>query len=472
MTSVSTPHHHHPNHEYSRKSNNMPALTAYAHPPAHAGWTSLSSKPSTLSHTSSSCSGSALAPAASPITQIPGRPRSAISRFERLTKPLSSSASRLKKTKSANNCQLSQQQQQQPDIILATPRPQPAVRGILTKHSSLLNLSPRAQAVVESSPVAVVLEPTIVEPLCLLPSRAQMVTKKVRFSGNPQDGYGRMSSSGCSGQQEGCKALSQGQSQGCMEERCRRAPEPVIETIFLTYSRFAYDRSPIAVDRVFNKSLALPPRTDNDDDLGNGRWRADLLPPSLTDSPISLEDSNRLKLPFPADLAADLEPTLLPRLSLSPVLQGPADPPPIFVAAHEGPESAASWQISSDLFGPTSHSEDGSTSSSSSQESPTTPAITELMSKPPTILYSDLSHLIRQPPLATAPTPSSTTPFSLSVQNLAHHALANLTLDDLPPPALDQRILTCLPLDNHPISGFGNWNRAQVFGSCDALDGF
>ncbi|EFP79957.2 uncharacterized protein PGTG_05182 [Puccinia graminis f. sp. tritici CRL 75-36-700-3] len=455
----------------------MPALTAYAHPPAHAGWTSLSSKPSTLSHTSSSCSGSALAPAASPITQIPGRPRSNISRFERLTKPLSSSASRLKKTKSANNCQLpqqQQQQQQQPDIILATPRPQPAVRGILTKHSSLLNLSPRAQAVVESSPVAVVLEPTIVEPLCLLPSRAQMVTKKVRFSGNPQDGYGRsMSSRGCGG----CKALNQGHSQGCMEEEgCRRAPEPVIETIFLTYSRFAYDRSPIAVDRVFNKSLALPPRTDNDDDLGNGRWRADLLPPSLTDSPISLEDSNRLKLPFPADLAADLEPTLLPRLSLSPVLQGPADPPPIFVAAHEGPESAASWQISSDLFGPTSHSEDGSTSSSSSQESPTTPAITELMSKPPTILYSDLSHLIRQPPLATAPTPSSTTPFSLSVQNLAHHALANLNLNEhsLPPPArLDHRVLTCLPLDNiQPSSGFGNWNRAQVFGSCDALDGF
>lgn len=463
----------------------MPALTVYAHPPVHNnGWTSLTTKPS-------SCSGSALAPASAPITQIPGRPRSTKARFERLTKPLSSSASRLKKSKSANNCQLQQQQQQQPDIIIATPRPQAAVRGILTKHSSLLNLSPRPSAKVESSP-AVVLEPTIVEPLSLSPARESqvVVTKKVRFSGDPQDGlYGRMGGCGSCGHPGGsCKSLSQGQSSqggGCTEEeRCRR-PEPVIETIFLTYSRFAYDRSPIAVDRVFNKSLALPPRTDQDD-LRGGRWLADLLPTSSTDRPCISSDNRLMTHPFPSDLVDDHlnAPKLL--RPLSPVL-APADQlivdntPPILVAA-DCPQSAASWQIRPDLFNVGPHpslSEDGmseSTSSSSSQESPTTPAIADLLMEPMISYTHQLTDIVLAPSSATTPSGHSTSPpppFSLSVQNLAHHALSNLNLQDLPfPPSHHQSIVSCLPVDLQPLCGFGNWNRSQVFDSCDVLDGF
>ncbi|KAI8456614.1 hypothetical protein BY996DRAFT_6961961, partial [Phakopsora pachyrhizi] len=38
---------------------------------------------------------------------------------------------------------------------------------------------------------------------------------------------------------------------------------PIITTIYPTHSRYAYDRSPIVVDRVFNKSLNLPPRGDS-----------------------------------------------------------------------------------------------------------------------------------------------------------------------------------------------------------------
>ncbi|MBW0530451.1 hypothetical protein O181_070166 [Austropuccinia psidii MF-1] len=38
---------------------------------------------------------------------------------------------------------------------------------------------------------------------------------------------------------------------------------PVITTTYFTYSPSAYDRSPIVVDKVFNKSLDLPPRSPN-----------------------------------------------------------------------------------------------------------------------------------------------------------------------------------------------------------------
>ncbi|EFP91495.2 uncharacterized protein PGTG_17745 [Puccinia graminis f. sp. tritici CRL 75-36-700-3] len=163
------------------------------------------------------------------------------------------------------------------------------------------------------------------------------------------------------------------------EDSSDRPVQPVsLDSV--TYSRLAYDRSPIAVDRVFNKALALPHRSDNDD-LRSGRLLSDLLPSSSSSSLADrsgLED-NRLKHPFPSELADDLDPTLLSQLSLSPAI-GPAeqlDPPAIFVAV-ECPERAASWQIRPDLFGLTSHSEDGlseSTSSSSSQEPPTTPVI-------------------------------------------------------------------------------------------------
>ncbi|KAA1119836.1 hypothetical protein PGT21_035126 [Puccinia graminis f. sp. tritici] len=121
--------------------------------------------------------------------------------------------------------------------------------------------------------------------------------------------------------------------------------------------------------------------TDNDD-LRSGRGLSGLLPSSSSSSSLadrsSLED-NRLKHPFPSELADDLDPTLLSQLSLSPAI-GPAeplDPPAIFVTV-ECPESAASWQIRPDLFGLMSHSEDGlseSTSLSSSQEPPTMPVI-------------------------------------------------------------------------------------------------
>ncbi|KAA1083527.1 hypothetical protein PGT21_005510 [Puccinia graminis f. sp. tritici] len=133
-------------------------------------------------------------------------------------------------------------------------------------------------------------------------------------------------------------------------------------------------------DRPVQPALALPHRSDNDN-LRSGRLLSDLLPSSSSSSLADrsgLED-NRLKHPFPSELADELDPTLLSQLSLSPAI-GPAeqlDPPAIFVAV-ECPERAASWQILPDLFGLTSHSKDGlseSTSLSSLQEPPTTPVI-------------------------------------------------------------------------------------------------
>ncbi|EFP79585.2 uncharacterized protein PGTG_05906 [Puccinia graminis f. sp. tritici CRL 75-36-700-3] len=150
---------------------------------------------------------------------------------------------------------------------------------------------------------------------------------------------------------------------------CKGSSDRPVQPVSLdsvTYSRLAYDRLPIAVDRVFNKALAL---------LHLRQRRSAERPWALRSS---LED-NRLKHPFPSELADDLDPTLLSQLSLSPAI-GPAeplDPPAIFVTV-ECPESAASWQIRPDLFGLMSHSEDGlseSTSLSSSQEPPTMPVI-------------------------------------------------------------------------------------------------
>ncbi|OAV92141.1 hypothetical protein PTTG_03687 [Puccinia triticina 1-1 BBBD Race 1] len=442
----------------------MPALTAYAHAPAHgAGWPSMNSsnKPSLVPRTGSSCSQSALAPGASP--PITARPRSTKSRFERLAKPLSSPASRLRKSKSTNS-QLHQQQQQ--PVLLVTPSPPNAVRGILTKHSSLLNLSSRiSTAVLERNPALALV---IGQPSAPPPTSAQPVTKKVRFSGNLGDGGARaqerMGSSSSAPSGCGCARHCRGQTPTEGAEACRQL-EPVIETIFLTYSRSAYDRSPIAVDRVFNKSLALPPRTEEDSDCGSGRWLADLLPVSAASPHTLLLPAGPVERGFPSELGSDqhLEAKiLLPLATLEdPASADPLDAHHIYVAT-ESPE-AVDWPSRPEIFGHSwFSSEDArseSTASSSSSQEPNTPAIAALFPHAP------LNALLAPIPVSVAPSDQAC---SLSVENLAHHAFENLSLNgsDLPfPPA-------CVSLDADPLCGFGNWTRGQVFDSCDALDGF
>ncbi|KAA1134504.1 hypothetical protein PGTUg99_001872 [Puccinia graminis f. sp. tritici] len=77
---------------------------------------------------------------------------------------------------------------------------------------------------------------------------------------------------------------------------------------------------------VFSKALALPHRLDKDN-LRSGRWLSDLLPSSSSSSladRYSLEE-NRLKHPFPPELANNLDPTLLSQLSLSPTIGPPCN---------------------------------------------------------------------------------------------------------------------------------------------------
>ncbi|POW11323.1 hypothetical protein PSHT_08539 [Puccinia striiformis] len=265
---------HHLNQNYPE--NNMPALTApYAHPSAHgAGWASLNTKP-TFSRSASSCSASMLT-ACPPMTPFPGHSRSKKSRFERITKPLSSPISRLKKSPSSIS--------QQHAIIVGTPSPRVAVRGILCKSSSLINLStPTAPVVLGGSPisqisvdkaadppplpntVALVVKATLKQPSPPSSESAQPIAKKVRFSGP-------LASDGMEPQRCGLVSVcgQKGDSGTYLVQAQASSPElgppvePVIETIFLTYSRSAYDRSPITVDRELNKSLALPPRTEDD----------------------------------------------------------------------------------------------------------------------------------------------------------------------------------------------------------------
>ncbi|CAH7675141.1 expressed protein [Phakopsora pachyrhizi] len=99
------------------------------------------------------------------------------------------------------------------------------------------------------------------------------IPKKVRFcatapstpaSSSPNQGsfwtmttsgteIGRHDMSGCDGIHSGLNSDIDGKD----------SLGPIITTIYPTHSRYAYDRSPIVVDRVFNKSLNLPPRGDS-----------------------------------------------------------------------------------------------------------------------------------------------------------------------------------------------------------------
>ncbi|KAI9608550.1 hypothetical protein H4Q26_004733 [Puccinia striiformis f. sp. tritici PST-130] len=392
----------------------MPALTApYAHPPAHgAGWASLNTKP-TFSRSASSCSASMLT-ACPPMTPFPGHSRSKKSRFERITKPLSSPISRLKKSPSSIS--------QQHAIIVGTPSPRVAVRGILCKSSSLINLStPTAPVVLGGSPMALVVKATLKQPSPPSSESAQPIAKKVRFSGLLH------------------------QMEWCLrgQPRVRPPVEPVIETIFLTYSRSAYDRSPITVDRELNKSLALPPRTE-DDNSCNGRWLADVDCSASTER---LPMETRIKT-FPTELGDQLEARLLIPLT----------------SAFSTSDHNATNLCRGGLPGKRGLACETASSSASSQE-PATPAIAELFPHRPS-----LDGLLAPSAVPNGTVENHLCSSSLSVENLAHHAFSDLRLHETE--LTSDSSIACLPIDTDPLCGFGNWTRAQVFGSCDALDGF
>ncbi|KAH9441842.1 hypothetical protein Pst134EA_032177 [Puccinia striiformis f. sp. tritici] len=432
----------------------MPALTApYAHPPAHgAGWASLNTKP-TFSRSASSCSASMLT-ACPPMTPFPGHSRSKKSRFERITKPLSSPISRLKKSPSSIS--------QQHAIIVGTPSPRVAVRGILCKSSSLINLStPTAPVVLGGSPMALVVKATLKQPSPPSSESAQPIAKKVRFSGPlAPDGMvpqrcGLMSVCG----QKGDSGAYLVQAQASSPE-LGPPVEPVIETIFLTYSRSAYDRSPITVDRELNKSLALPPRTE-DDNSCNGRWLADVDCSASTER---LPMETRIKT-FPTELGDQLEARLLIPLT-SAFSTSDHNAHQIFVAA-DSPASV-DWHGRPELFGHSWHSEDSlseTASSSASSQEPATPAIAELFPHRPS-----LDTLLAPSAVPNGTVENHLCSSSLSVENLAHHAFSDLRLHETE--LTSDSSIACLPIDTDPLCGFGNWTRAQVFGSCDALDGF
>ncbi|PLW06019.1 hypothetical protein PCANC_26518 [Puccinia coronata f. sp. avenae] len=395
-------------------------------PPAKQGanWPSSKTKPSPASIRS----------VTPPATANRPTNRSNKTPLQRITKPIS----RFKKSPASNR-----------PIILAHPKPQAVIRSILSKPSSLLNLS-TSPTVIDGSQIALVIGTAPVQslPSSVRSGQAPMITKRVRFSGELV--LERSASSPPeSGAHSSCEHdCCPGQTDVNGAPLCGR-PEPVIETIFLTYSRAAYDRSPIAVDRVFNKSLALPPRMQEEEEhfviSDTHCWLADLIPPP------SSEHLEKIHSSFNNQLADSLEQTkmMLPSHDFNNHHQ-------MFLTPHQPEDSL--WQAGPDRPFCQWTSEDGlseSTGSSSSLD-PATPCTSE-------IIHSLLPPI----PISSSHHQESLGPSSLSVENLAHHALENLSLNLAP-------IISCQqqPLHLEPLCAFGNWSKSQVFDSCDALDGF
>lgn len=416
----------------------------------------------------STCSGAAsIIAVASPI-QTHCHPRaSSKPRFPRLAKSIiiSSTLQRLNKSKfsSSSNTVC--------PILPAIPRPHTIIRSILQSK-------PPPSLIEQGSPTFVLASPfgpslSIVQP----------IRKRVRFSG--EAGTGTSVNLG-----EGSRQDEEKESEGGQQmSTSSRVSEPVIETVFLTYSRAAYDRSPIAVDRVLNKSLTLPPRTeegededwlegketersDEDPPLRGGRW----LTAQLEPYELSLRDQSRH--------SGDQESTiLLPierQMSSPPQILPPNEPPQVFLSA-PSPHHASSWPTTSrapqPLFGghpwPLDDALSESMGSSSSSCSSSSSSCSTQDQHPAVLAELHPLPLPRFHPNESAQPDGHL----ISVQNLAHHQLSNLSLHrDASPTMVDAQSHStaslCCINPNLPLSGFGNWTRAQVFDSCDALDGF
>jgi len=392
----------------------------------------------------STCAGAATirAAAASPVPTA-GHPRASKPRFPRLAKPIiiASSLQRLNRSK------LSKRHINQLGPIPPPPisRPQTTlIRGILLSKPPDALIAHGSPSLLVASPLG---PPT---------SDVQRIRKRVRFSGEAGTSGNGESSSGAK-EQEGSERgqmMRGGEGEG------------VIETIFLTYSRAAYDRTPIMVDRVLNKSLALPPRmtdewteqewteegeerTDAAAAAGRGgRWRTAQLEP--------------YELPLCARLSAGQEPAILLPAERQMALL-PAEPHhQLFLSAHPSWPSRAPqplfdhpWPADdalSESLGSSSSSDSSSSSSSSSSQDHHPPVLAQLLPLPLPRFH-----------------PNALPDGHLSAHNLAHHQLSNLSLHHRdsadPPPSQSPSTLV-------PLSGFGNWSRAQLFDSCDALDGF
>lgn len=275
----------------------------------------------------------------------------------------------------------------------------------------------------------------------------------------------------------------------------------MIETIFFTHSRYAYDRSPITVDKVLNKSLTLPPRSDKDDDTPRElTWltELDLLNHHLSPSPddklgsIVVESSRKRYLTTRAvDILLPLEPLDLnpqsPSSLVSPlVLQTTRShscctPDPDRSSNSQFP--TRSRHLESPLNKRSNESADGSDGGrplfrnakpvkSTTDRLPLALSQAPLQSSIPTTIQNKDSHDGTRPQLAAGAERSLAR--GVQVESSGAFFEDGLELEDETGDH-GRRIENCctiLEVAGGKLAGFGNWTRAQVFDSCDALDGF
>lgn len=436
----------------------MPVLTAYAPQPFHSeGWAPSSMHPNVPFLSSTSRFGSVVS-AGSPLVR--SRQKRCKSQFEKMKKSMAVSLQPSKKNKLKKRSAVIENSTQV-QVTSAVP----VIKGILLKPSTLLNLYQSNLPVTGSEIKLVAGSTSVRSPSVSIAYKS--VFKKVRFSiSRPQNSVLQTQSSTFHPRTVTSSALNESDLPYHESHL-----EPVTETIFFTHSRYSYDRSPIAVDKVLNKSLALPPRTPIDA-FSAGRWLPKSRPTNHDEAggvsfnrPISCipsestDELNLMTFPVvPRGIATSKKSTThsSPLAIIQMEVSECCDPGSV---CHTCGCEDGSNELGRSLTDPRYYTVFNCTDGSSGKNKSLDLNCTESLTSARNLETREgewKHHRISK----------STNNASIIEDNLTFHSFSNLKIEE----TSDESETYTLELDD--IFGIGKWTRAQVFGSCDALDGF